>query len=245
MQGELNIMSLINGIIYNLRGLIMGLTTPKLLFLGILRFVVVIILTILFSGLVLMWNQEIFNILWTRPETGWLLFLWKIASWILSVFLAAVSGLFSYIVAQLLFSVFVMDYMSRITESIIMGRVSQDSNLSFFRLFLYLIRQEIPRAIVPVILMLFIMGVGFLTPFGPVVALVSSVIATIFLAWDNTDLVPARRMLPFKERFDFLKKNILFHIGFGLCFLIPWINILFLSFAPVGATIYFIEKEQR
>ena len=136
--------------------------------------------------------------------------------------------------------------MSRITEKIILGQenVSEDSNISFFRLFLYLMRQEIPRAIVPVILMLFIMGIGLLTPLGPAVAVVSSLIAIVFLAWDNTDLVPARRMLPFSKRFEFLKKNILFHVGFGLCFLIPWLNILFLSFAPVGATIYFIEKDQ-
>ncbi len=238
--------SIIKGIRYNLQGLIMGLTNPKLLLLGMLRLIVVVLLTVLCSGLVLMWHQEILNLLWTRPEAGWIVFIWKMVSWILSIFLAVISAVFAYIVAQLLFSVFVMDYMSRITEKIILGQenVSEDSNISFFRLFLYLMRQEIPRAIVPVILMLFIMGIGFLTPLGPAVAVVSSLIAIVFLAWDNTDLVPARRMLPFSKRFEFLKKNILFHVGFGLCFLIPWLNILFLSFAPVGATIYFIEKDQ-
>ncbi|MBF0377014.1 MAG: EI24 domain-containing protein [Desulfamplus sp.] len=238
-------MSFIKGIIYNFRGLIMGLTTPKLLFLGMLRLIVVLILTIFCSGLVLMWHQEILNLIWIRPEAGLVLFLWRVVAWILSIFLAAVSGLFSYIVAQLLFSVFVMDYMSRVTEKIILGQsIVEESNLSFFRLFLYLVRQEIPRAIIPLFFMLFIMGVGFLTPLGPVVAIASSIIATIFLAWDNTDLVPARRMLPFNQRFVFLKRNLLFHIGFGFCFLIPWINILFLSFAPVGATIYFLENER-
>ncbi|MBF0228146.1 MAG: EI24 domain-containing protein [Desulfamplus sp.] len=239
-------MSFIKGIIYNFRGLIMGLTNPKLLFLGMLRLVVVVVLTIFCSGLVLMWHQEILNLIWIQPEAGWILFVWRVVSWILSIFLAAVSGIFSYIVAQLLFSVFVMDYMSRITEKIILGQgnVNQDSNISFFRLFIYLVKQEIPRAIIPLMLMLFIMGLGFLTPLGPVVAIVSSIIATIFLAWDNTDLVPARRMIPFNQRFVFLKKNLLFHIGFGFCFLIPWINILFLSFAPVGATIYFLENER-
>lgn len=224
----------------------MGLTTPKLFMLGMLRLIVVVLLTFLCSSLVLMWHQEILNLLWTRPEAGWLMFVWKVLSWILSIFLAAVSGVFSYIIAQLLFSVFVMDYMSRVTEQIILGRGNGncDSSISFFRLFLYLIRQEIPRAIIPVVLMLFIMGLGFLTPLGPFIAIVSSVVATVFLAWDNTDLVPARRMLPFSQRFGFLKKNILFHVGFGLCFLIPWVNILFLSFAPVGATIYFIENER-
>ncbi|MBF0233991.1 MAG: EI24 domain-containing protein [Desulfamplus sp.] len=238
-------MELIKGIRYNLRGLVMGLTTPKLLFLGMLRLVVVVILTVLCSALVIVWHEAILNILWKMPESGWLIFIWKGVSLILSVFLAAISGLFSYLLAQMLFAVFVMDYMSRITEKMVLGQGngSSEYTLSYFRLFIYLVRQEIPRAIIPVLLMLFIMGLGFLTPLGPAVALASSVTAAAFLAWDNTDLVPARRMLTFSQRFGFFKKNILFHIGFGLCFLIPWVNILFLSFAPVGATLYFLDKE--
>ena len=82
-----------------------------------------------------------------------------------------------------------------------------------------------------------------LTPLGPIIMIISSIIAAMFLAWDNTDLIPARHMHPFKTRFGFLKNNILFHIGFGLLFLIPWLNIIFLSFAPVGATLYYIEKQ--
>jgi len=85
---------------------------------------------------------------------------------------------------------------------------------------------------------------GFLTPAGPVIAAVSAVVAAVFLAWDNTDLVPARRMYSFKDRLGYLKKNLLFHLGFGLWFLIPFANILFLSFAPVGATLYYIENEK-
>jgi CysZ protein len=65
----------------------------------------------------------------------------------------------------------------------------------------------------------------------------------VFLAWDNTDLPFARRMAPFKHRFAFLLKTLPFHLGFGLPFLIPVLNALLLSFAPVGATLFQIEKE--
>jgi CysZ protein len=71
--------------------------------------------------------------------------------------------------------------------------------------------------------------------------LLSPILAGIFLAWDNTDLVPARRLVAFGERFTFLRRNFSFHLGFGLCFLIPGLNILLLSFAPVGGTLYYIE----
>jgi len=88
------------------------------------------------------------------------------------------------------------------------------------------------------------MGAGLLTPLGPIIMILSSVTATVFLAWDNTDLIPARHMYPFKTRIGFLKKSIMFHIGFGLLFLIPGLNIIFLSFAPVGATLYYIDKQE-
>ena len=87
------------------------------------------------------------------------------------------------------------------------------------------------------------MTLGWLTPLGPFVAIISSAVAAVFLSWDNTDLVPARRLDPFGRRFKFLLKNLPFHLGFGLLFIIPVVNILFLSFAPVGATLYYVDNE--
>jgi len=57
--------------------------------------------------------------------------------------------------------------------------------------------------------------------------------------------VPARRLEPFRSRLRFLRENLKFHVGFGLGFLIPGLNILLLSFAPVGATIFYVEQIDR
>jgi CysZ protein len=135
-----------------------------------------------------------------------------------------------------------MDLMSRITEKTVTGSVREPNKIPWWQQFLFLIKQEIPRTIVPVLLSLVLIGLGWLTPLGPIVMILSSVAAVIFLAWDNTDLIPARRMVPFKERFRLLMSTLPFHLGFGILFLIPLLNILFLSFAPVGATLYYIEK---
>lgn len=238
-------MSFFQGCIFNIRGLLTGLKTPSLLFLGILRFLIVILLTVILSGMIFVWHREILNLIWTAPESGWLVFLWKMVSWLLSVFLAAVSGLVSYLLAQIFFGVFIMDYMSRITERLYLGKEDDAPQLPWLTIFFHLVKQEIPRGIVPLLLMFLIMIIGFLTPFGPAVALISSLVGASFLAWDNTDLVPARRMHSFKERFAAFRKNYLFHVGFGIWFLIPWFNILFLSFAPVGATMYYLEKGEK
>ena len=235
-------MDLLNGAMYNIRGLWLGLRTPKLLFWGVIRFVIVILITIISSAFILAYHQEILNLIWARPESRWILWLWYLLSWILSLILVGLSTILSYLLSQILFSVIIMDYMSRITERKITTRVREPEKMSLLRQFLYLLRQEIPRTTLPILLVVVLMILGWLTPFGPVVAILASGMAIIFLAWDNTDLLPARRLVPFRKRFRFLLKTIPFHLGFGLPFLIPGLNILFLSFAPVGATIYYLEK---
>lgn len=236
-------MDLLDGIKYNIKGVALALKTPKLLMLGIFRFVFVLLLVFLLSGLILYWHDEILTVIWKKPDSRWLIYLWHMVSYLLSLLLSGISMVMAYLISQLLFCVFIMDYMSRITESIILGKQIQASQGSLFNFFIHLVKQEIPRSILPVIITLFIMLIGLFTPLSPLIIFISSIAAAVFLAWDNTDLVPARRMYPFKTRFGFLKKNLMFHIGFGLLFLIPGLNIVFLSFAPIGATLSFIERE--
>ncbi len=238
-------MNLFKGIVYNLRGVKLSLKTPRLLILGLTRLVVVVFITILSASLILMYHQQILNLIWSKPESQLILWLWHLLSWLLSFLLVGVSAILSYLIAQILFSVVIMDTMSRITERLVSGQEKELRKMPFVRQFFYLIRQEIPRATIPVLLTLLLMILGWLTPLGPVVAIISSAIAAVFLSWDNTDLVPARRLDPFGKRFNFLLKNLTFHLGFGLLFLIPVVNILFLSFAPVGATLYYVNKENK
>ncbi len=90
--------------------------------------------------------------------------------------------------------------------------------------------------------MLIILVAGWLTPLAPVLTFLSAGVSAIFLAWDSTDLMPARQMVPFGRRFAQLLRNLWFHLGFGILFLVPGLNILLLSFAPVGATLYQLDK---
>ena len=238
-------MGLFSGLTYNLRGLWLGIKTPKLLVLGLIRFAAVIIITIVSASLILVYHEEILNLIWAKPASQWILWLWHVLSWLLSLSLVGLSAIISYLVSQILFSVIIMDYMSQITERMMVGRKDELAKVPLLRQFSYLLKQEIPRAILPVLVTLLVMFLGLLTPLGPFLAIVSSGIAAVFLAWDNTDLTPARRLYPFKKRFKLLMNSLPFHLGFGLLFLIPVLNILFLSFAPVGATIYYTDKHEE
>ncbi|WP_022668424.1 EI24 domain-containing protein [Desulfospira joergensenii] len=238
-------MEFFSGIKYNLKGLGLAMKTPSLLMLGLLRFLVILLLTLSLVGLILLWHDQILSMIWKAPESGWLVYIWKIASWILTLFLAGIAMVLSYLIAQLFFGVFIMDYMSRITERMVLGQEKNPVQTSLIQFFLHLVRQEIPRAVIPVIISLLIMIFGLFTPLSPAIILISALTAAMFMAWDNTDLVPARRMVPFRTRVQYLRQNLMFHLGFGLLFLVPWLNILILSFAPVGATLYVLDKESR
>ncbi len=242
-QGDTG-MQILSGIRYNLAGLRMGLMTPKLLFLGLLRFFIVILVAIGLGAIILIYHADIISAIWAKPESLWMVWIWYLLSWLISLILLLFSSVTAYILSQILFSIVIMDRMSRITEKRSKGHVTEPGNLSYFSQLMYLIRQEIPRAIIPLFLLLILSIIGWFTPLGPFITIFTSIIAAAFLAWDNTDLVPARRCLTYKSRFRFFIDNFSFHIGFGLLFLIPVINILCLSFAPVGATLYYLDKSE-
>jgi CysZ protein len=235
-------MGFLNGLFFNLRGLKLGLTTGKLLFWGLVRFALLVLIMVALTGLILAYHQDLMSLLWAKPESRWLIWLWHLVSWLASLFLIGLSGIVSFIISQIFFSALVMDHMARITELRMAGTVTEPEKLSLWKSFTSILLQEIPRSVVPLTLSLLILLIGWITPLGPVLTVLSSALAIIFLAWDNTDLIPARKLVPFKERFSFLMKTIPFHLGFGLPFLVPILNIVFLAFAPVGATLYYLEK---
>ncbi len=235
-------MNLFSGFIYNLKGLSLGIRTPRLLLLGLIRFAVVALLTAILSGLILAYHSEILALLWQQPESPWIVWIWHLASWLLSLFLMVIAAVVAYLLSQVFFAVYIMDLMSRITEQLITGKTAKSPDASIMAQMGFLIRQELPRNIIPVILSLFIMVLAWFTPLGPILIIIGPMTAVIFLAWDNTDLVPARNLQPFKKRFNALSKSLPFHLGFGLPFLVPFLNLVFLSFAPVGATLYHLDR---
>ena len=235
-------MNILRGIRFNFRGLLLGLRTPNLLMLGMLRFVAIIAIGVAAAAVFFAYHQDIMQLIWTKPENLWVLWLWYLISWLLSLILLALTSVLGYFVSQILFCVIIMDQMSRITERMITGQEEKPSTLSLPAQMVYLIKQEIPRTTIPVIVTLVIVVFGWLTPLGPFLTFVGPMVAVMFLAWDNTDLLPARRMYVFKDRYQLFRRELLFHLGFGLPFLIPLVNILLLSFAPVGATLFQVEK---
>ncbi len=234
-------MAFIQGIRLNFQGFLLGLRTPRLLMLGLLRFAVILLIFAAAAAFFFAYQGDIIQFIWSKPASAWLVWLWYLVAWLISLMLLGVATVIGYFMAQVLFSVVIMDAMSRITEKVVTGKEVPPPAMSFFNHLFFLVRQEMPRAILPILLALALMVLGWLTPLGPAMTILSPAIAALFLAWDYTDLVPARRMLAFNARFQLFRRHLLFHLGFGLPFLVPLLNLLLLSFAPVGATLFHIH----
>lgn len=219
----------------------MGIANPRLLLLGLLRFAVMVIITFGAAILILARYQEILSLMWQQPESLFIVWLWYLTSWLLALVLTAIAALLGYLLSQILFNAIIMDKMSQITERLTTGQHNAP-DMPMFSFFIYLVRQEIPRAVLPLALSIVILILSWFTPLGPVLTIVSPLVAGIFLAWDNTDLVPARRLVTFDKRWRLFRRHLAFHLGFGLPLLIPGLNIVLLSFAPVGATLYYLEQ---
>ncbi len=236
--------SLFQGVGYNLRGIWLGIRTPKLLWLAALRFTAMVVLTLAAATVVFAYRGPILDMLWNRPQSLWLLWLWYVAAWLLSLLLAVFSAIVAYLAGQLLFAVVIMDQMSKITQRVVTGRLPIECQRSFLSQLGYLVGQEIPRSTIPILITLMLMALSWLTPGGPVVTAITSLVAVVFLAWDHTDLFPAQQMQPFGQRFRSLRATWLFHLGFGLLFLVPLFNVVALSFAPVGGTLYHLDRSR-
>ena len=92
-------MGFFSGILYNLKGLKLGIQTPRLLALGLARVLAVIVITALCASLIMVYHEEILALLWSRPESKWLVWLWVVVSWLLSLILVALSAVVGYLVA--------------------------------------------------------------------------------------------------------------------------------------------------
>ena len=114
-------MGFFKGFSYNLKGLRFGLKHPRLMLLGLVRFAVILVVTGLCAAVVIAYYKDISAAVWAMPESAWLQWLWHLFSWIVALALFGASALVAFVLSQVLFSVLIMDLMSRRTEKLITG----------------------------------------------------------------------------------------------------------------------------
>ena len=85
-------MDILRGIQLNFRGLLLGLRTPRLLLLGLLRFLAFLVIGVGAAVVFFAYHQEIIQLIWAKPESLRVLWLWYLAAWLLSLVLLALTS---------------------------------------------------------------------------------------------------------------------------------------------------------
>ena len=62
--------------------------TPKLLLLGLIRFAAVIFITVLAVGFIVAYHLQLVDLVWSKPASLWLVWLWHLVAWLLVLLLA-------------------------------------------------------------------------------------------------------------------------------------------------------------
>lgn len=238
-------MHLLDGLICHWEALKLLKKRKTLIFWGGVRFIIILVLFVVFSLIAFAYNDPLLEYIWERPESIIMLVIWKITLILFTAVLLFIAAIFSYIISQILFGVLIADYMSYVTEYELTTKVSNGAPLFSFNYLFFLIRQEIPRGFLPLIISSGLMILGWLLPLGFAWVFISSLVSGALVAWDYTDLVPARMLMPFGERFSLFKKTFLGHVIFGLPFLVPFLNVIFFSIGPVAGTIFFLKTMHK
>jgi CysZ protein len=132
------------------------------------------------------------------------------------------------------------DYISVRYQRIYHPSVRIEESGSFWSRLLRTIKEELKKALLVLALPLVLL---LIPAVGTVLALLA---AGICIAWDYLDFSIAREHVLLKERLRVLWRHKFEALGFGLPLLVPFVGLLLLPFAVLGATrLYFDRMRDR
>ena len=171
---------------------------------------------------------------WDKPQAWYWLALWWVGWALLSFVPIAVSVLGIYLLMKILASPLI-EWVSIAIEKDITGLEPPHLTL---RQQITVIWGELQKAVV-------ILVVPILLLLIPGFNVISLPAAAFLIGWDFFDYPLARRGWSFRERWRFVAGELWSVLGFGLWFIIPFLNILLAPFAIAGGTMLGVECISR
>lgn len=171
---------------------------------------------------------------WARPLQWYLLIFWWLGWALMSLLPIGFSVLAIYLLMKALSSP-IFEIVSTAIEKDLTGLDSPRLSLSQH---ITVIIGELKKALVIIVvpvLLLFVPGVNF----------ISVPVAAFLIGWDFFDYPLARRGWSFRQRWRFVAGELWSVMGFGLWFLIPFLNLLLTPFAIAGGTLLGVDCMRR
>jgi uncharacterized protein involved in cysteine biosynthesis len=179
------------------------------------------------------WRQDLDEVLVKSPVIGWIF---------VSV-MTVIGGVVLFILLQPLMNAIFCDRLAEVVEKRVRGSAPSAPLLPS-------VLRALAHGLLKLVFFAMAMGVGLaLTALTGVGSLVGVGLGAIFLAYDGFDYPLARRGATFAGKWAYLAKNPGLAIGYGLgtyvLYLVPLAFVVAPPFAAVGATLAYLEADER
>ena len=230
---------------FHVRGIRFGFSHPSFLFLAVLPFLVTLALYIFAFYVFVEYSDDLLQMVW-NPATGqsswivgWLYWTYThVVRWILYLVILVIM-FYTFIVLSIVLASPFYDYISVKYERAYLQNTSQEGATSSGRGLLTILKEELKKAA----LMLIIPIPLF---FVPVVGtLLSFLVASVFIAWDFADFSLSRDCPLLKDRIRAVWQHKWSLLGFGSPLLIPFLGLVIMPFAILGATTLYFDRMKQ
>jgi len=180
-------------------------------------------------------QDAVFSVLlFAQPEAWWMLALWYVARFFLTVAIVILGALTGLVVVSIVAAP-LYEMVSVAVERDFTGELVHEMT---FLQSIGLIGEEVKKA-------LFILIFPILFLLVPGLNVLSSVIAAFLIGWDFSDYPLARRGMAFRERLSFVTAEGWAVLGFGIWLVLPVVQIILMPLAIPGGTLLNLEALER
>ena len=231
------------GVGFHKKGVLFGFQNPSFLLLSMLPFVITLFLYgigfYFFSENVETWLQRLWHLDPGRSAgvMGWLYWAYiHVVKFLLYCLLLVVVFYTFIVISNIVASPFYDFISTKYEKQTLVGGVESESYLtisasSVIRIVFEEVKKALFAAAVPI-------GLVFVPMIGPVLSFFS---ASVLISWDFVDYSLARRSPFFSSRLKAIWRHKFFLFGYGCPLVIPFLGLLVLPFAILGATILYHE----
>ena len=227
---------------FHVRGIRFGFSHPSFLFLAVLPFLVTVTLYIVAFYIFVDYSDDLLRMVWS-PETGesswvmgWLHWSYThIVKWILYLVVLVIM-FYTFIVISIVLASPVYDYISVKYQRSYYQNAPEEEATSSGKGLLTILKEELKKAVLMLIIPLPLF-------FVPVVGtLLSFLVASVFIAWDFADFSLSRDCPLLKDRLRAVWQHKWSLLGFGSPLLIPFLGLVIMPFAILGATTLYFDR---
>jgi len=231
---------------YHLKGIKFAFKHVSFLFLSLLPFLITVALYVTLFFVLVHNADYLLDMIWkVKPDesskyVAWLYWVYMHVIKFTLYLLTFIIMLYTFTVAANLFASPLYDFISTRYERLFTQSSNKEPSLPFFERISRVLKEEIKKSlfvfILPFLVFFIIPVIGFVLSF---------ILAAAFIAWDYIDFSLSRYKPELKERLKTLWRFRYYFFGFGFPLLIPVLNIVFLPFSILGATILYFDKMFR